>query len=80
MVIEGGTMKFLPLLLLCVLGVGSAAPVALGQTTAELMNEAQRSYLTGDMATAKDKFQMVLELDRNRALSSVFRFATSLDG
>lgn len=57
-------MKFLPLLAL-MLSLACAAPTLHAQTAADLMTEGQRAYSAGDMETAKAKFQLVLEVERN---------------
>jgi hypothetical protein len=57
-----GRMKFLPLLVLLVLSLGSG-PLQAADETKDLLAEGQRAMVRGDIATARMQFQMVLELD-----------------
>lgn len=53
---------------LCLLALLLSAPIAFPQSSpASLYTEAQRAYLAGDVATAKDKFLAVLSADPNHA-------------
>jgi hypothetical protein len=54
-------MKWFPLLLSCLL-VSSAIP-ALAQDSRQLLSEGQRALSSGDVTTAKAKFEQVLSID-----------------
>src|SRR5438132_12440864 len=50
--------------LLCALGL-LAAQTCFGQSAQEIFTEAQRAYMAGDFATAKEKLNIVLQLQPN---------------
>jgi hypothetical protein len=61
-------MKTLVILSLCAL-----AATTFGQNVTELLNEGQRAYVRGDMATAREKFEMVrkIEPDNRTAINHI---------
>lgn len=60
-------MKRLPSALIPIAALAAFATAGFASEISDLLTEAQRAYIRGDTAAAKEKFRLVQELDRNNA-------------
>lgn len=60
-------MKRLPTALIPIVALATLATGGFASEITDLLTEAQRAYIRGDITAAKEKFRLVQELDRNNA-------------